>query len=798
MKFLPKILLVLFFSYGLSGCGDEQGPTNVYATQNTSATVSGKVVIAHDGSGLGNAKVRLRIGGMWREVISTVATDHRAGDFIFSGLPINAAFYIQIEPSESTLSRTYSFGSTQTTDAGEDIDGGTDEFNSTLASHDVGNLHVYNNQVSTITMKDVDDGSLISGLSMYIEPVAFLTGDNKIGSVSAPWVPANEENGVYSYNLPIHGRAINIFVSGLMTSAGVQYQTLAGDQLAPGIFDNGTVVDSGAGAHDDANFSDRLLTAIVAEQNIDVFLRKSNAHLLTVAFELFDASGAVYTAAGAAITVTETASGNILSAAQDAAQPNRYTLTTNFRNNLTYQVGNLDLNGDSFPDTQAATVFAATANLNGETSVNIPVTITEMNTKTDVIADILSTSIVPGLTAEATIAFNQPVTAIGTTPALVQVYALDLTADADADDDLAPLATVLNSSGAAGGVALTTPNGTNFAQYTYTDNAAATKTFTLPSTSTTTGVIADPFETHIKSTESIVSATLTATNSSNTIFQLVMDAAAITDLQKVNFSLLVRAVGSDVTQVVSNSLWATSTATASLTDFVVDDGDFNNTPLTNEVTNAPTLIRAENPALEYALSLTSTLGACGTADCVFRARNKPIDKNVGANQDILSMVIPSAFYGTIKLVNYVVVSNVSGTATDTTTTVFNSKIQVSSTQKQADAMADAADTNDADLTDVRGNYEYFLADPSNQSLEDKGGNTFDDVFGDTAVPVATREDFNSFSRGYVRTGLGFRVKLDGLNIPAVAAGTFLKSVTVDIDAVIAGQRQTGQVTLAVQ
>ena len=808
-----KVLIgstVLGASFILSGCSETDSESSL-VSPNVLATISGKAVLADDAMPVASALVKLRIGGNWYSTRTTGGTGDNAGDFKFTSLPINAEYFISIDPNEEGLATSYTAGSTNASDSGITPTTANSTFHSNKLSKDIGLMHIYQEKATTLTFLDVSDSTPISGLGLWTEVPVIGTGSPGGANVSIPYILPEEENGVYTFQFPNHGQAIAVFANDLIAN-GVQYQLLDGNQLNPGGNDNFT---STTGGHTETTYGDHTVTSLYPADADTIYLRKSTANSLTIAFDLFDVDGNPYTQAGAAISVTETGgSSNNLSAVQDATVTNRYTLTTDYRRNLTYVIPSMDLDGDGYADTSTSIVNGGNVIQRGQAESGFAVTITEVTANTAVTAQVLGNNeFVAGIAAaEAYIVFNQPVELVGDVPAQISYSLFNGSATAEQTDRVTPIGKAFQAGVQAIPTTTITPPATentaftlninplangNFSQWGYTDNTTTAATFTLTGAQTTDGTIVDPFTTLVASASNIMPATLAAVNGSQSIYKVTFDATAITAEMQVSLDATVRAVdGVDTQRVAANFVATQPSQAVTLADLVVDNGDYNNTTTLNIVNNNVTPFVADNTDLRYTLPNTSGVTGCGTANCEFLADQAPTSEQTDllTNTNTLAIISPRPLSGSIKLISYVVESvNTSGGATPVTTEQFGNEIYVYTDPSElTDLTAGGNDycTTIANCSE-QGVVQLFLADPSNQNMRDKSGSTLTNVYGANNV---------NFAKGYQQqSGLGYVYDLQDFGLPAnVASTSFLKAVKLDIDVIVNGQQIKGTLDYAVQ
>ncbi len=806
MRNFTLISLAASITIVLTGCLDGGGDVTVTSLPDLKPSISGKAILSSTGEGLADAKVRLRIGGEWREISTIGGDNYKTGDFLFKDVPAYASFFIEIDPKEDDYATTYTFGTTVTTDGGQGIN--DDEFAYDLTK-DIGNVVVYGAAPTNITVMDIDTGTAITGLGMWMEPAGYSTGNAKGGTIAAPFIQPEETTGIYTFTMPNNGSSIGVYVNSLVDENGVIYQTLAGDLLNAGNLDGECAAGTGglagpsgtnvitaceSGGHDDSKFKDHTLTMLAPGVDSTIYLRQYTASNLTVNFELIDDNGQAYNA-GMAIDVQEVSSGQVFSAAQDASQTNLYSISIPYQRDLSFVIASMDIDGDSFKDTSTALVYGTVNRQPNQTEVTLAVQIDELTDNTAISATVVSDTLVPGQLAEAVIVFNQPVVLTGTNAAQARFETLNNSAAADAGDRVAPDATILDSAGNAGPIlTLTAQASPNANKYDYTDKATNPAEFTLAGAQGSDGTIVYPFERRVDLVETIVAATATASGSSNTIYRVALDANTIDDLQEVSFSLTVRSeVSGEIERITTSHRTDTTETFAGLSDLVLDNGDFIDDTTRSAITNNPTPHVTENEELAYNIANSDTLGTCSVTAgglCQFRAAAKPADVTHGT-ENTLALISPVAFYGSIKLVSYVNErQNTSGNAEQYTTNVYDNAIFVyHETGELAELDTGAGNvycaTGDASCKE-QGSYYYFLADPANQDLDDKNGASINSAFGTNVA---------DWARGYARsTGLGFLVPMGDLNI-TTPGGELLKSATLDIDIMVDGVRYKDTVTL---
>ncbi|MFT6992150.1 MAG: hypothetical protein ACJASL_004148 [Paraglaciecola sp.] len=777
----------LVASFLINGCSDTE--TNIIEP-NLAASISGKAVLADGADPVKSALVKLRIGGTWYQTYTTGGDGAEAGDFIFSNVPINAEFYLSIDPAEDGLATSYTTGSTNASDSNITPTTSGVDFQGNILSKDIGLTHIYQEKATTLTVLDVTSGDAISGLGLWTEVPTIGTGNPGATNVSAPYIQPEEASGVYTFQFPDHGQAIDIYANDLIAN-GVQYQFLDGNQLSPGGNDG---FNDGLGGHTETTFRDQQVATLYPEDAVTIYLRQSTTNSMTVVFDLFDVDGNPYSQAGTAIAVRE--NGANLSAVQDTTVTNRYSLTTDYRRNLSYVIPSMDLDGDGYADTSTAIINGGNVVQRGQAESGFAVTITEITANTPLTVQVLgSNEFVAG---EAYVVFNQPVELVGDIPALVNYALFNGSATAEQSDRIAPFGNARDAATDTFQFALTqNPNNNgNNSQWGYTDNTSASAVFTLTGAQTTDGTIVDPFTTRVAADSTISSATLTSFNGSNSIYKVTFDASAVSAEMEVALNATVRVIDGVDTQVVRAGFVAVPNQTIALGDLVVDNGDYDNTTTLNIVNNNVTPFVADNEKLRYNLPNTSGLFGCLSVDCKFAAADPQTTEqtDLGEMTNTLAIISPMPMTGSIKLISYVVESvDTTGGVTTETTELFGNEIYLYSDASELTELT--AGNNDYCSTiancSEQGMTKLFLPDPSNQNMTDKSGGSLSSVYGTNNV---------GFAKGYMQqSGLGYVYDLQDFGLPSVVASTsFLKSVKFDIDVVANGQSLKGTLDYAVQ
>jgi hypothetical protein len=825
---------------GLYGCDETNKLTT---TQNTKPVISGKAVLAETGEGLASAKVRLRINGKWYETTTTGGDSHKTGDFRFAtDIPADASFFIEIDPKEDMYANSYSFGSTQVTDAGVGFNALNSDF-----SKDVGHVAVFDAVESTITLKDIDTGAVINGIGMWMD--TFTTGAALAGQIAFPLLQPTVDDaapgGMYTWTLPDNNQVANVVVNGLVDASGNVYQTLAGDLLEATNFDGDTQGPAPAGAPTtgtpspiigigdnagngtlDTAFTNRTLTSLAPGVDSTIYLRRATRDTATVNIRLYEGENTFETA-GMAINVLERSTGQVF-AAEQGAEANLYTITgLPFRHNYEFVIPSLDLNGDGLMDTQTAFAFAntsgnAAANRVEDTSseetsttIDLIAKITPLDPASNILVDYLGGTITAGVGAQVVVAFNQPVTLSGDNPVRAIFSTLDLEADVEAGDRTVATASARVATDDGTGAisvapALTAVNNTN--TYTYNDKNGDPQTLIVGGLNSDHEFV-DLQERRVGSDIQVVAETtlLTSTNIENTIYTFTLADTSITDRQRLSLSLTAR---SDVTGQVQNvslstdagfngqitDFVASATAFTSTNDITLDNGDFIDdveTDAKEDANNEFAYHVNRNGKRAVDITNSDTLGTCGANECEFVIQAEPADvargTSHGASEWVptaYSLVSPVPFYGTVRLeaitykeydVNDDKISDplvIETSQTTPTPGAIDTVYVYSNNTERAFFQNDSCAVAAPEC--VQGGFFYHLADPMNHDLDDKTGGALANVYGAGNV---------EFARGLANnSGLVYIADIAALGA-AAPAGT-VESLTLALDIVVNGQRFT--------
>ncbi len=340
--------------------------SKIYVSQNGSVTVSGLVIDAVKRTLVSGATVSIRIDGHIYTVTSAPATHASPGSFSFLLAKADSDFLISVSMSDGSYAPNY-YAET-TTDIGNTGDIG-------VLTLDIGSVELYKPVSTSVTVKNISDGSPVTGLTLYLDPQAVAqanAGDSSVevtiedvvateGTTTDPTTSEVTPTGIYTFSMPDDGKAYTIKVKELMDTDSVEYKGY------------------------NATITNNILTTLTAGADRSFYLTTTGTQDYTIFVHLVDENGDAYDAGESIVLYKTTDTVPIVTGVTEPIYAERVASTTNeymfmtTAATLDFTILNMDTDGNGFPDTGAVQLTVLNVNeINdngtpGDTSDDFPV-----------------------------------------------------------------------------------------------------------------------------------------------------------------------------------------------------------------------------------------------------------------------------------------------------------------------------------------------------------------------------------------------------------------------------------------
>ena len=576
---LSLTICVVFMSAFLAACGSSDNDNSstltssddskVYVSQVGAVTVSGVVIDAVKRTPISGASVSMRIDGHVYSVSSAPSSHASPGSFSFLKADAESEFFITVSTSDSSYAPYFYADQTPR----------TSNTNDGIETQDIGSVSMYKPVTTSITVKDINGGTAVSGLSLYYDTQALAqVNSGATVSISGVDVVATESStttdgvttgtGIYSFLLPDDGTDFTVMVNELLDSSSVEYKGY-----------NSVIT---------AN----VMTTLTAGDDKSFYLTKTDTQDYTIFIHLIDEEGHAYDA-GESIVLTETGDPDTIFAERRTATTNEYVLTTTSAT-LDFTILNMDLDGDGFLDTATAQLTAlggestnvlgdGAFNASREATVTVPITMITSNQ--NIAAELISGTDqfqVNGI-AELIFAFDRPVDIVHEVRMFTTTLNTKTTLRAMVvspsifETDKTTATTLIGG----GGVLLDANN----TQYGYNDDASAAQVSGVITSNDGTGNVTSPYETEFDSASSVtvIPSTSYAFTANNTVLTITLDSSTLAANQNYTFEMAVKGQQADTPiAFLSKTILAKSNATITqLSDLWLDNMDYLDTTTKN-------------------------------------------------------------------------------------------------------------------------------------------------------------------------------------------------------------------------
>lgn len=209
---LRASILAAFVSAGIWGCSDM--PKDLTVTQKVAdnpVTVYGKVIDSQTRQGVGGATVYIKLNGAWKSTTTSTSTtisgdtggsgDSLAGDFKFTGLPINTSIPMIVK-SSSTGGYLQITSTINTPDYSPNSNGVNSEI-----SQDLGQMPMEKGIVATIYVVDANTGNYVTMSDSTALPIywGFGGGNGSVEDVMA--AQDTTDTNKYTVTIPQTGNS---------------------------------------------------------------------------------------------------------------------------------------------------------------------------------------------------------------------------------------------------------------------------------------------------------------------------------------------------------------------------------------------------------------------------------------------------------------------------------------------------------------------------------------------------------------------------------------------------------------